>query len=64
MTDPSAKKRKRPYEAGSKPKKKVALDATPSTATVSSVYRAETSPPVIGMWHGRSECARLALTLC
>lgn len=47
MTEGS-KKRKRDGEASGKPKKKVVLDAPPSTATVSSVLRPKLGPPVIG----------------
>lgn len=48
MAEAGGKKRKRAGEASGKPKKKVVLDAPPSTATVSSVLRPKLCPPVIG----------------
>ncbi|KAI8660520.1 hypothetical protein NCS57_01029600 [Fusarium keratoplasticum] len=47
MASESNKKRKRSGESGAKPKKKVAIDAPPSSATVSSVLRPKFCPPVI-----------------
>lgn len=48
MAQVSAKKRKRDGESAVKPKKKVAIDAPPATAAVSSVLRPKFCPPVIG----------------
>ncbi|RSL71056.1 hypothetical protein CEP54_001456 [Fusarium duplospermum] len=47
MASESNKKRKRSGESAAKPKKKVAIDAPPSSATVSSVLRPKFCPPVI-----------------
>ncbi|KAH7001997.1 RNA polymerase I associated factor, A49-like protein [Ilyonectria destructans] len=47
MAQVSAKKRKRDGESAVKPKKKVAIDAPPATAAVSSVLRPKFCPPVI-----------------
>ncbi|KAK7415090.1 DNA-directed RNA polymerase I subunit rpa49 [Neonectria punicea] len=47
MTAASTNKRKREGEAGVKPKKKVAINAASSTATVTSVLRPKFCPPVI-----------------
>ncbi|KAF7550927.1 hypothetical protein G7046_g7861 [Stylonectria norvegica] len=47
MASTSMKKRKRDSESVAKPKKKVAIDAPPSTATISSVLRPKFYPPVI-----------------
>ncbi|KAM5345392.1 hypothetical protein ACJ41O_011254 [Fusarium nematophilum] len=47
MVSESTKKRKRSGESAVKPKKKVAFDAPPSSATISSVLRPKFCPPVI-----------------
>jgi DNA-directed RNA polymerase I subunit RPA49 len=49
MSDLSHKKRKRDGERDVASKKKVVIDAPHSIATVSSVLRPKSCPPVIGM---------------
>lgn len=49
MSDLSNKKRKRDGEKAGSAKKKVVIDAPASIATVSSVLRPKSCPPVIGM---------------
>ena len=56
MSDLSNKKRKRDGEGAAKPKKKVAVDAPPSKATVSSVLRPKSLPPVIGRMPQNVRC--------
>lgn len=48
MKSEGTKKRKRDGESSGKPKKKVVLDVPVSAASVSSVLRSETCPPVVG----------------
>lgn len=48
MKSEGTKKRKRDGESSGKPKKKVVLDVPASAASVSSVLRSETCPPVVG----------------
>ncbi|GAB0133564.1 hypothetical protein EsDP_00001971 [Epichloe bromicola] len=52
MKENDAKKRKRDGESSAKPKKKVVLDAPPSTVAVSSVLRPKFCPPVIATTPG------------
>ncbi|KAF4956429.1 hypothetical protein FSARC_11565 [Fusarium sarcochroum] len=52
MASESSKKRKRSGDGSAKPKKKVAIDAPPSSATVSSVLRPKFCPPVIATANG------------
>ncbi|KAF4460732.1 hypothetical protein FALBO_12486 [Fusarium albosuccineum] len=47
MASESTKKRKRSSDSAAKPKKKVAINAPPSSASVSSVLRPKFCPPVI-----------------
>ncbi|CAM1502974.1 Fc.00g077500.m01.CDS01 [Cosmosporella sp. VM-42] len=47
MTQSSTKKRKRDGDSAAKLKKKVAIDAPPATATISSILRPKFCPPVI-----------------
>lgn len=49
MAQSSEKKRKRAGDSTAKPKKKVAIDAPPATATITSILRPKACPPVIGM---------------
>jgi hypothetical protein len=63
MASESNKKRKRSGESAAKPKKKVAIDAPPSSATVSSVLRPKFCPPVIGTNHRHPEIKSSAVLI-